>query len=76
MRRFCFIAIYGAPDLVTAVQRQNWLWNLFIYFIPPTLAKKRLDTAGTGLFTAPENGWEIHWSLFKFPNHLHWETMV
>jgi hypothetical protein len=28
-------------------------------------------TAGTGLFRAPENGWEIHWSLFKFPNHLH-----
>ena len=33
-------------------------------------------TAGTGLFTASENGWEIYWSLFKFPNHLHRETIV
>ena len=28
-------------------------------------------TAGTGLFKAIENGWEIHWSLFEFPNHFH-----
>ena len=26
-------------------------------------------TAGTGLFTASENGWEIYWSLFKFPTN-------
>ena len=28
-------------------------------------------TAGMGLLTATENGWEINWSLFEFPNHLH-----
>jgi len=33
-------------------------------------------TAGTGLFSGPENGWEIHWSLLKFPNHLHKGTIV
>ena len=38
--------------------------------------KKYSITAGTGLFTASENGWEIYWSLFKFPNHLHRETIV
>ena len=32
--------------------------------------------AGMGLFTSPENGWEIHWLLFKFPNHLHKGTIV
>ena len=29
-----------------------------------------IHTAGTGLFTDPENGWEIYWALFKFPKHL------
>ena len=29
-----------------------------------------ITTADTGLFTASENGWEIHWLLFKFLNHL------
>jgi hypothetical protein len=38
--------------------------------------KEERITAGTGLFTAPENGWEIYWSLFKFPNHLHKGTIV
>ena len=28
-------------------------------------------TAGMGLLIATENGWEIDWSLFEFPNHLH-----
>ena len=32
-------------------------------------------TTGTEIFTGPENGWEIHWSLFKFPSHLHKGTM-
>ena len=35
-----------------------------------------LYTAGTGLFTAAENGWEIHWSLFEFPNHFRREQIV
>ena len=30
-----------------------------------------VSTAGMGLLTATENGWEIDWSLFEFPNHLH-----
>ena len=33
-------------------------------------------TAGTGLFTAAENGWEIQWSLFEFPNYFHREQIV
>ena len=32
--------------------------------------------AGMGLFTSPENGWEIHWLWFKFPNHLYKGTIV
>ena len=35
--------------------------------------RKDFYTAGTGLFTGPENGWEIYWSLFKFLKHLHKE---
>ena len=33
-------------------------------------------TAGMGLLMAAENGWEIHWSLFKLLNHLSRETIV
>ena len=29
-----------------------------------------MNTAGMGLLMVTENGWEIHWSLFEFPNHL------
>ena len=28
------------------------------------------------LFIAPENGWDIHWLLFKFPNYLLRGTIV
>ena len=33
-------------------------------------------TAGMGLLMATKNGWEIDWSLFEFPNHLHRWTIV
>ena len=32
--------------------------------------KMSIFTAGTRLFTAMENGWEIYYLLIKFPNHF------
>ena len=38
---------------------------------PENLWAFPFHTAGMGLLMATENGWEIDWSLFEFPNHLH-----
>ena len=64
---------------VVDLELSKWVHNIYIRKLT-THAHQRdvklLYTAGAGLLTATENGCEIHWSLFKFPNHLYRVTIV